>query len=89
MATQRSPDVFAVTKLLLWSATVATRKLTKRAIDALPTRDRVYIAYDNVLPGFGCRVTPNGARSWIVEYRPMAAAAASASGGSRLGRFRC
>jgi integrase len=22
------------------------------------------------LPAFGCRVTPNGARSWIVEYRP-------------------
>jgi hypothetical protein len=49
---------------------VATRRLTKRTIDALPIRDRVYIAYDNVLPGFGCRVTPNGARSWIVEYRP-------------------
>jgi Arm DNA-binding domain/Phage integrase, N-terminal SAM-like domain len=49
---------------------VATRKLTKKTIDALPIRDRVYIAYDNVLPGFGCRVTPNGARSWIVEYRP-------------------
>jgi Arm DNA-binding domain len=49
---------------------VATRKLTKKTIDALPMRDRVYIAYDNVLPGFGCRVTPNGARSWIVEYRP-------------------
>ncbi len=53
-----------------WSVTVATRKLTKKAIDALPIRDSVYIAYDNVLPGFGCRVTPNGARSWIVEYRP-------------------
>ena len=49
---------------------MATRKLTKKTIDALPIRNRVYIAYDNVLPGFGCRVTPNGARSWIVEYRP-------------------
>ena len=49
---------------------MATQKLTKRAIDALPVRDRVYIAYDNALSGFGCRVTPNGARSWIVEYRP-------------------
>jgi len=49
---------------------VATRKLTKKTINALPIRDRVYIAYDDVLAGFGCRVTPSGARSWIVEYRP-------------------
>jgi integrase len=73
--------VLAVTKLLLWSATVATRKLTKKTIDALPIRDRVYIAYDNVLPGFGCRVTPNGARSWIVEYRPH-------GGGRSVGKRR-
>jgi integrase len=60
---------------------VATRKLTKKTIDALPIRDRVYIAYDNVLPGFGCRVTPNGARSWIVEYRPH-------GGGRSVGKRR-
>jgi integrase len=63
------------------SPTVATRKLTKKTIDALPIRDRVYIAYDNVLPGFGCRVTPNGARSWIVEYRPH-------GGGRSVGKRR-
>ena len=60
---------------------MATRKLTKRTIDALPIRNRVYIAYDNVLPGFGCRVTPNGARSWIVEYRPH-------GGGRSVGKRR-
>jgi hypothetical protein len=60
---------------------VATLKLTKKTIDALPIRDRVYIAYDNVLPGFGCRVTPNGARSWIVEYRPH-------GGGRSVGKRR-
>ena len=73
--------VFAVKKLLGWGATVATRKLTKRTIDALPIRDRVYIAYDNVLPGFGCRVTPKGTRSWIVEYRPH-------GGGRSVGKRR-
>ncbi len=60
---------------------MATRKLTKKTIDALPIRDRVYIAYDDVLPGFGCRVTPNGARSWIVEYRPH-------GGGRSVGKRR-
>jgi hypothetical protein len=49
---------------------VATQKLTKTIVQKLPTRDRVYIAYDDSLPGFGVRITPNGARSWIVEYRP-------------------
>jgi integrase len=49
---------------------VATQRLTKKTITGLPTRPKVYIAYDDSLPGFGCRVTPNGARSWIVEYRP-------------------
>jgi integrase len=49
---------------------VPTRKLTKRVIDSLPSRSRVYIAYDDSLPGFGCRVSPSGSRSWIVEYRP-------------------
>jgi hypothetical protein len=44
--------------------------VTKRIIDALAPRARTYIIYDDNLPGFGCRVTPNGARSWIVEYRP-------------------
>jgi integrase len=76
-----SPPFFAVTKQLARSITVATRKLTKKTIDALPIRDRVYIAYDNVLPGFGCRVTPNGARSWIVEYRPH-------GGGRSVGKRR-
>ena len=60
---------------------MATRKLTKGTIDVLPIRDRVYIAYDSVLPGFGCRVTPKGRRSWIVEYRPH-------GGGRSVGKKR-
>jgi ATP-dependent exoDNAse (exonuclease V) alpha subunit len=49
---------------------VSTFKLSKRVVDALPTKTAVYIAYDTSLAGFGCRVTPAGAKSWIVEYRP-------------------
>jgi len=46
---------------------MATQNLTKTTGQNLPSRDRVYIAYDDSLSGFGCRVTPNGVRSWIVE----------------------
>jgi integrase len=60
---------------------MATHKLTKRTVDALPVRDSVYVAYDNSLAGFGCRVTPKGARSWIVEYRPH-------GGGRRIAKKR-
>jgi integrase len=49
---------------------VATQRLTKTTVQNLPTRDRVYIAYDNGLAGFGVRITAKGVRSWIVEYRP-------------------
>jgi hypothetical protein len=49
---------------------VATQRLTKRVIDSLTSHARTCIVYDDNLSGFGCRVTPNGSRSWIVEYRP-------------------
>jgi hypothetical protein len=45
-------------------------KLTKRVADQLPVRSKTTIYYDTELTGFGLRITPAGARSWIVEYRP-------------------
>jgi integrase len=60
---------------------MATHKLSKRTIDTLPTRAKSYIAYDSDLSGFGCRVTPTGAKSWIVEYRPH-------GGGRRVAKRR-
>lgn len=47
-----------------------TYKLGKRMVDSLSARPKSYVAYDADLPGFGCRVTHTGAKSWIVEYRP-------------------
>src|SRR5215204_3773565 len=45
-------------------------KLTKRAVDALAPRSKPFVAYDAELKGFGVRVLPSGAKSWVVEYRP-------------------
>jgi integrase len=56
-------------------------KLTKTVVENLPARASTYIMFDSELPGFGCRVTPAGARSWVVEYRP-------GNGGRRVSKKR-
>jgi integrase len=45
-------------------------KLTHTAVEALPPGEHTYVARDAALPGFGCRVTPAGVKSWTYEYRP-------------------
>ena len=44
--------------------------MTKRAVDALEPAGKSWIAWDNRLTGFGCRVQPSGTKSFIVNYRP-------------------
>ncbi|MEJ1933264.1 tyrosine-type recombinase/integrase [Nostoc sp. NIES-2111] len=51
---------------------MAVEKLNRRAVDAAQPTGRNYIVYDTDLKGFGLRVTAQGARSWIIEYRPGA-----------------
>jgi integrase len=48
-----------------------TLKLTKRAIDALPssaTKDQIW--WDEDLKGFGLKLTPTGRKVFLVQYRP-------------------
>jgi integrase len=45
------------------------RRITKRAVDALRANGRDYIDWDGDLPGFGVRVRPSGAKSYVVQYR--------------------
>src|SRR6476620_846292 len=44
-------------------------RLTKSAIDALPTPSRELVYWDETLPGFGVKVTPAGRKVFIVLYR--------------------
>src|SRR5262245_113034 len=62
-------------------------RLTKRAIDALPTSKSDVVYWDSGCPGFGVKVTSKGRKVFIVLYR-------TASAGSKLrkytiGPYRC
>jgi integrase len=53
-------------------------KLTKSAIDALPTLSKDIVYWDRGCPGFGVKVTPKGRKVFIVLYRGV---------GSRLRKY--
>ena len=55
-------------------------RLTKSAIDALPTPDKEIVHWDQALPGFGLKITPKGRKVFIVLYR-------AGGGGSRLRKY--
>jgi integrase len=55
-------------------------KLTKSAIDALPTPSQDTVYWDATCPGFGIKVTPKGRKVFIVVYRTAAA-------GSRVRKY--
>src|SRR5882762_2083860 len=47
-----------------------TIRLTQVAIEKLkPPAEGREVHWDRTLPGFGLRLTANGARSWIAKYR--------------------
>src|SRR5215813_1309368 len=55
-------------------------RLTKSAIDALPTSKSDVVYWDAAYPGFGVKVTPKGRKVFIVLYRTGGA-------GSRLRKY--
>src|SRR4051794_37616846 len=57
------------TRALAEAAFVGTSRLTKTVVAELAPRATTFIEWDADLPGFGLRVTPNGAKAWIIEYR--------------------
>src|SRR5215467_5694028 len=55
-------------------------RLTKTAIDALPTSKSDVVYWDAGYPGFGVKVTPKGRKVFIVLYR-------TAGAGSKLRKY--
>jgi integrase len=49
---------------------MAEQRLTKSAVDRLTADgDSEFIVWDAELPGFGVRVKPSGAKSYVIQYR--------------------
>ena len=45
------------------------KRLSKRVVDSLRPSDSEYTIWDDALTGFGVRVRPSGAKSYVVVYR--------------------
>jgi integrase len=48
---------------------MAGQRITKRVVDSLENKSCEYAVWDAQLPGFGVRVRPTGAKSYMVSYR--------------------
>jgi hypothetical protein len=46
-----------------------SKQITKRLVDRLRPSDAEYFAWDGKLAGFGLRVQPTGAKTYVVKYR--------------------
>jgi integrase len=49
--------------------TMSRSRITKRLVDRLQPGEREYFTWDSDLAGFGLRVQPSGAKSYVVKYR--------------------
>ena len=45
------------------------QRITKRTVDALEANGTEFTVWDDSKPGFGVRVRPTGAKSYVVVYR--------------------
>jgi hypothetical protein len=45
------------------------QRITKRIVDRLKAQPSEYTVWDAQMPGFGVRVRPSGAMSYVVLYR--------------------
>ena len=64
---------------------MATVRLTQQIIAKSPPRDKPFALFDADVKGFGVRVFPSGARSFILEYRPAGAGRSAGKSRVKLG----
>jgi hypothetical protein len=43
-------------------------RLTKRSVEAVEPAARDLLFWDADIPGFGCKITPRGARVYLLQY---------------------
>ncbi len=48
---------------------MGNQRITKRVVDGLEVQATEYSVWDGKLSGFGVRVRPSGAKSYVVVYR--------------------
>ena len=60
---------------------MTTQRITKRTVDTLQSKGSEFTAWDDTVSGFGVRVRPTGAKSYVVVYR------AGAGRGSPVRRY--
>ena len=71
---RRFVSVSALDSNMIAPSTKTTNaRLTKRAVDAAIPQCERYVVWDNELKGFGLRVEPSGAKTFLVRYRPKGA----------------
>lgn len=61
-------------------------RLTKRTVDAVSPQPERYVVWDSELKGFGLRVEPSGAKTFLVRYRPKGAGRTGAKRFIKVGR---
>lgn len=48
---------------------MASGKISKRSIDALRAGNKIVFLWDTDLKGFGAKITPAGAISYVLQFR--------------------
>jgi integrase len=62
-------------------------RLTKRTVDGATPQSERYVVWDSELKGFGLRVEPSGAKTFLVRYRPKGAGRTGTKRFLKVGRY--
>src|SRR6202007_2479385 len=67
--------------------TMTSQRITKRVVDSLKIKPSEYAVWDATMPGFGVRVRPTGAMSYVVVYRGGSGRRAASARGAPYRRY--